>query len=112
MMIAGFLKHGSNIVLLAALALAVGLAAGGAWQVRPGFVLLGALLFFLSEYGFHRFAFHAPPMRSVAILLRLQRRLHYDHHAKPDRLDLLFLPLWFLIPNLATTAAVTALIWP
>jgi 4-hydroxysphinganine ceramide fatty acyl 2-hydroxylase len=34
----------------------------------------------------------------------LQHRLHYDHHVEPDRLDLLFLPVWFLVPTLAITA--------
>ena len=32
---------------------------------------------------------------------KLQHRLHYDHHVEPSRLDLLFLPIWFLVPNLA-----------
>jgi hypothetical protein len=35
---------------------------------------------------------------------KLQHRLHYDHHTAPERLDLLFLPVWFLVPNLAVTA--------
>jgi 4-hydroxysphinganine ceramide fatty acyl 2-hydroxylase len=41
----------------------------------------------------------------------LQHRLHYDHHAAPDRLDLLFLPVWFLVPNLALTALIFALLF-
>jgi 4-hydroxysphinganine ceramide fatty acyl 2-hydroxylase len=41
---------------------------------------------------------------------RLQHRLHYDHHVEPDRLDLLFLPLWFLVANLAIAAALVALV--
>ena len=35
----------------------------------------------------------------------------YDHHADPERLDLLFLPLWFLVPNLAVTALGFAVIF-
>ena len=58
----------------------------------------------------HRFAFHAPPA-PWAFARKLQHRLHYDHHAEPSRLDLLFLPLWFLVPNLAITAALAALIF-
>ena len=42
---------------------------------------------------------------------KLQHRLHYDHHTEPERLDLLFLPVWFLIPNLAITALGFALIF-
>lgn len=56
------------------------------------------------------FAFHAPPPSS-APLRKLQHRLHYDHHVEPSRLDLLFLPLWFLMPNLAVAALLVALVF-
>jgi hypothetical protein len=109
-MVGTFLRHGSNIWLaLGIVALIVCFAAG----VLPFYLLwavIGALSFYLSEYGFHRFAFHAEPSR-FAFVRKLQHRLHYDHHAEPDRLDLLFLPVWFLIPNLAVTALVFALLF-
>lgn len=103
-MLATFLRHGSNALLalgvvLIALAWAFGLA-----SLSQLLVLLGALLFYLSEYGWHRFVFHAPPARR-AWLRRLQHRMHYDHHAEPNRLDLLFLPAWFVVPNLLVTGA-------
>jgi 4-hydroxysphinganine ceramide fatty acyl 2-hydroxylase len=105
-----FLRHGSNTWLALGLAaLALGFAAG----VLPFslfWVVIGALTFYVSEYGFHRFAFHAEPSR-FAFVRKLQHRLHYDHHAEPDRLDLLFLPIWFLVPNLALTAIGFALIF-
>ncbi|MDE2579022.1 MAG: sterol desaturase family protein [Hyphomicrobiales bacterium] len=104
-MIATFLKHGSNSALaLGALALLVWSALGGP-ALAPGWIALGAALFFGSEYLWHRFAFHAPPSGNETIH-RLQRRLHYDHHVEPARLDLLFLPLWFLAPVLAANAAI------
>jgi hypothetical protein len=107
-MVGTFLRHGSNIWLaLAVAALVVSFAAG----VVPFYLLwalIGALAFYGSEYVFHRFAFHAGPSR-FAFVRKLQHRLHYDHHAEPDRLDLLFLPVWFLIPNLAVTALMFAL---
>ena len=34
----------------------------GAVALQPGMILLGALLFYLVEYGMHRFAFHSPPL--------------------------------------------------
>ena len=108
-MIGTFFRHGATAALaLFALAL-VALFAAGLAPLRPLDVGVGALLFYGGEYLRRRFAFHAPPAR-VAFVRRLQHRLHYDHHVEPNRLDLLFLPLWFLIPNLAVTAALVALV--
>ena len=108
-MIVTFLRHGSNAWLALGLA---ALAAGFAARVLPFsifWLVTGALTFYVSEYGFHRFGFHAQPSR-FAFIRKLQHRLHYDHHAEPDRLDLLFLPVWFLVPNLALTALGFAII--
>jgi hypothetical protein len=104
-----FLRHGSNALLIAGVgALALG-ATLGAFALIAWAVALGVLLFFLSEYGTHRYLLHAPPMAS-AFILRLQHRLHYDHHVEPERLDLLFLPPWFLVPALALFAVAYLLI--
>ena len=105
-----FLRHGSVAALLAAVvAEALAFLFG---RIAPNFalMLLGALLFYLSEYGMHRFAFHAPPV-PWPWLRKMQHRLHYDHHVEPNRLDLLFLPLWFLVPNLVITTGALALIF-
>ena len=95
-----FWRHGSNTVLaVAALALIV-LFAVHALAFAPASLIavgIGALVFFVSEYTTHRFMLHAPPHEN-AFVLKLQHRLHYDHHIEPARLDLLFLPLWFAIP--------------
>jgi 4-hydroxysphinganine ceramide fatty acyl 2-hydroxylase len=105
-----FIRHGSVAALLAGVAVA-GLAFLSGWiEPRIALMLLGALLFYLSEYGMHRFAFHAPPL-SWPPARKLQHRLHYDHHAEPSRLDLLFLPIWFLVPNLAVAAGLIALVF-
>ena len=105
-----FLRHGSVAALLTA-AVLEGLAfQAGLIEPHLTLILLGALLFYLSEYGMHRFAFHAPPL-SWPWLRKLQHRLHYDHHVEPNRLDLLFLPIWFLVPNLAVATALVALVF-
>ena len=102
-MILTFLRHGSNVWLALGLAaLIVGFAAG-IFGVSLLWVVIGALTFYVSEYGFHRFGFHAEPSR-FPFVRKLQHRLHYDHHVEPDRLDLLFLPVRFLVPTLAITA--------
>ena len=104
-----FLRHGSVAALVAAVLVETLAWLSGVLALHPVPILLGALLFYLSEYGMHRFAFHAPPL-SWPPARRLQHRLHYDHHVEPNRLDLLFLPIWFLVPNLAVAAGLFALV--
>jgi 4-hydroxysphinganine ceramide fatty acyl 2-hydroxylase len=105
-MLRDFLLHGSNAALIAFLALLLGLAAAGVLNLPVALVLIGALLFYLTEYGTHRFLFHAKPA-PWQWLRSMQHRLHYDHHRDPARLDLLFLPLWYLGPNFVVVAAVS-----
>ena len=104
-----FLRHTGVAALVVAVVVEALAFLFGWVSIKPGLILLGALLFYLSEYGMHRFAFHAAPL-SWPLARKLQHRLHYDHHVEPDRLDLLFLPLWFLVPNLTLTAALAALV--
>jgi len=108
-MVLAFMRHGSNALLVAGAAGLAAAAASGRAKVKPAAVAGGALLFFLSEYGTHRFLFHAAPS-GVPFVRGLQRRLHYDHHVDPARLDLLFLPPWFLLPALGIFTGLYALI--
>ncbi len=100
---ASFLKHGSNIPLIAGIAGLPALSATGKLPLSKRAIPFGIALFFASEYGFHRYALHAEPMES-SFLHGLQRRLHYDHHVEPARLDLLFLPIWAYFPTQALFA--------
>ncbi len=105
---AGFWRHGSNTVLALGIAALIALFAARALAFAPSSLIavaIGALVFFVSEYTTHRFMLHAPPQKN-AFVLKLQHRLHYDHHVEPARLDLLFLPLWFAIPVAALTFAI------
>lgn len=66
---------------------------------------LGMAAYAAGEYVTHRFLFHkAPPKNAFA--LNLLRRLHYDHHVRPDDLHLLFLPVWYSLPNIAAAGAI------
>lgn len=96
-MMRAFFVHGSNAVLVAAICILAGLFAAGTVQFFWAGALAGAIIFFTSEYTTHRFLFHARPSR-ISWVLKLQHRLHYDHHIDPPKLELLFLPLWFTIP--------------
>ena len=98
-MTGAFFRHGSNALIAAAIAAAAAIFMVGA--VRFSFIaaLIGAAIFFVSEYTTHRFLFHAEPSRTPSIL-KLQHRLHYDHHIDPPKLELLFLPAWFVVPTI------------
>lgn len=96
-MFRAFFVHGSNAVLVAALAVAAALFALGRLPFYPLACAIGALAFLTSEYTTHRFLFHARPSQ-IAWLQKLQHRLHYDHHLDPSKLQLLFLPVWFTVP--------------
>ncbi|MDN4593315.1 sterol desaturase family protein [Polycladomyces subterraneus] len=74
---------------------------GAVW----GALVLGMVLYALSEYLIHRFFFHLPPPKTPWLLWLLQR-LHYHHHKDPDDLRLLFLPIWYSFPLVATVAGI------
>lgn len=97
-MIPTFLRHGSNAVLALAVAAGIVIFALGVVPFSLVAALIGAAVFFVSEYTTHRFLFHAQPS-AMQWLRNLQHRLHYDHHIDPPKLELLFLPLWFVIPT-------------
>lgn len=97
-MILSFLRHGSNAVLALAIVVGIVIFAVAAVPFSPLAALIGAAVFFVSEYTTHRFLFHAQPS-TLQWLRKLQHRLHYDHHIDPPKLELLFLPLWFVIPT-------------
>lgn len=72
-------------------------------------IILGMIGFSTIEYFTHRFFFHLKTPRNP-FLLKLLKRLHYDHHADPDNLHLLFLPLWYSLPFMVISAAIFYLI--
>jgi len=95
-----FFRHGSNAVIVVLMAaLAVSLARSGQFVAMAPYIGLGLVIFFLTEYVAHRFQLHAPPAPNE-FAKKLQHRLHYDHHTEPNRLDLLFIPVWYLVPLL------------
>jgi 4-hydroxysphinganine ceramide fatty acyl 2-hydroxylase len=98
-MIATFFRHGSNALLAVAMLIVAGAFAANMASFSLPAAVLGALIFFVSEYTTHRFLFHAKPS-AIAWVLKLQHRLHYDHHIDPPKLELLFLPMWFVVPTI------------
>lgn len=62
------------------------------------YFLIGLMTFALSEYLTHRFLFHLKAPKNT-LFLKFLKRIHYDHHTYPDDLKLLFLPIWYSLPN-------------
>lgn len=97
-----FFKHGSN-AFITTLIVVLGVSLLWHGAALPGFVVLGGWIFMLAEYLTHRFPLHMPPI-GPEFLQKLQRRLHHDHHEQPNRLDLLFLPMWYAVPSIGVFA--------
>ncbi|MBV8244386.1 MAG: sterol desaturase family protein [Candidatus Eremiobacteraeota bacterium] len=95
-----FFRHGSNALIAGLLLGGAGIFLSGQVALRAPAVALGLVIFFVSEYTTHRFFFHARPF-AAGMVRRFQHRMHYDHHREPNRLDLLFLPPWFVAPVFA-----------
>jgi 4-hydroxysphinganine ceramide fatty acyl 2-hydroxylase len=72
-------------------------------------IILGMIGFSTMEYFTHRFFFHLKTPRNP-FLLKMLKRLHYDHHADPDNLHLLFLPLWYSLPFMVISASIVYVI--
>lgn len=68
-------------------------------------IVIGMVGYSVSEYTTHRFLFHVKPPKN-AFLLKMVKRLHYDHHSEPNNLHLLFLPLWYSLPNLLIASGI------
>lgn len=75
------------------------LVGAGHWQVWLS-LAIGMLTYSVSEYLTHRFVFHMQAPKNQ-LLLRFMKRIHYDHHSAPKDLKLLFLPIWYSLPNVA-----------
>lgn len=72
-------------------------------------IVVGMIGYAVSEYMIHRYLFHIKTPKNP-FLLKMIKRLHYDHHVDPSDLSLLFLPIWFSIPNFAISSSIFYLI--
>lgn len=87
---------------------AYNLTKGITWMILIYFIM-GLITFMFSEYITHRYFFHLKTPNNP-YFLKILKRLHYDHHSDPNNLKLLFLPVWFSIPNLTVLASIFYLI--
>src|SRR5260370_6984216 len=96
-MVVVFLRHGSVAALLLGVVAEIIAWLCGVMVLQPVMVLLGAMMFYLSEYGMHRFAFHAAPLPWPPPR-QLQHPLHDHHPLEPGPLVLPFPRLPSLAP--------------
>ena len=68
-------------------------------------ILFVALAYPLVWYALHRWVLHSRWMFKLPALAGLWKRIHYDHHMDPDRLEILFGALWTTLPTLLLVAA-------
>lgn len=68
-------------------------------------VLLVAVAYPLVWYVLHRWVLHSRWMFKVPALAGIWKRIHYDHHMDPDRLEILFGALHTTLPTLLLVAA-------
>lgn len=68
-------------------------------------VLLIAFAYPLIWYVLHRWVLHSRWMFRTPVLAATWKRIHYDHHMDPDRLEILFGALYTTLPTLLLVAA-------
>lgn len=68
-------------------------------------ILLIASAYPLIWYALHRWVLHSRWMFRTPLLAALWKRIHYDHHMDPDRLEILFGALHTTLPTLVVVAA-------
>ena len=87
-------------------------AAIGVWFAYPASALatiasaaVAVLLYPLVWYTLHRWVLHSRWMFKVPFLAATWKRIHYDHHQDPNRLEILFGALHTTLPTIAIATA-------
>lgn len=81
-------------------------AANGDLLALPIALLVTVLFYPLVEYVLHRFVLHSNVLYRNPVTAPVWRRLHYDHHMKPDNLTVLFADPRTSVPLLLVLAAI------
>jgi sterol desaturase/sphingolipid hydroxylase (fatty acid hydroxylase superfamily) len=78
---------------------------GKSWVEPAESVAAVILLYPLAWYLIHRFILHSRWMYKFAWTAATWKRIHFDHHQDPHRLDVLFGALWTTLPTIALVTA-------
>ncbi|WP_031552698.1 sterol desaturase family protein [Parvularcula oceani] len=99
----GVWVYGALVVLCTAAAFAVGTSPLGG----IGSVLAVIALYPLFWYGLHRFVLHSRLLYRFEKTSALWKRIHYDHHRRPNDLSVLFGSLVNTLPTIGVLCGVT-----
>ncbi|MEG3170597.1 sterol desaturase family protein [Sphingomonas sp. ZB1N12] len=106
-LVVAYFSHYAVIIYLALAGLS--LAASARWPAPLAPTLASALLVMVAYplvwYVLHRWVLHSRWMFKVPALAGMWKRIHYDHHIDPDRLEILFGALHTTLPTLLVVAA-------
>lgn len=91
--------HGYLIVALISAAVAIYTATG--WVAQAESAAAAVVLYPLVWYGLHRFVLHGRFLYKSALTAATWKRIHFDHHQDPHRLEVLFGALWTTLPTIA-----------
>lgn len=105
-LVVAYFTHYSILVYLAlaltTILLAVRLATG--WAGPLAAVTVTLLVYPLAEYLLHRFVLHGRFLYRSPLTAKVWKRIHYDHHADPHDLAVLFGALYTTLPTIAVIA--------
>ena len=106
-LLAAYFTHYAVIVYLALAAVSIATAVGTPISLIDGVASAIVVLFAypLVWYVLHRWVLHSRWMFKVPALAGTWKRIHYDHHMDPDRLEILFGALHMTLPTLLIVAA-------
>jgi len=90
-------------IALSAAAIYGSVATGAADDLLPPFTsaVIAVLIYPLVWYGLHRFVLHSRFLYRFPATAKLWKRIHFDHHQDPHRLDVLFGSLTNTLPTIA-----------
>jgi sterol desaturase/sphingolipid hydroxylase (fatty acid hydroxylase superfamily) len=106
-LVVAYFSHYAVVVYLVLAGLS--LAASARWPAALAPTVASALLVMVAYplvwYVLHRWVLHSRWMFKVPVLAGMWKRIHYDHHIDPDRLEILFGALHTTLPTLLVVAA-------
>ncbi|MDB5393056.1 MAG: Fatty acid hydroxylase [Rhodospirillales bacterium] len=88
-------------LIIAAISGAISILAGDSWIPAVAGGVAAIVLYPFAWYLIHRFILHSRLLYKSAWTAATWKRIHFDHHQDPHRLEVLFGALWTTLPTIA-----------